>query len=577
MKDTQKCRSTANLAKRLRSRPFESLKALRKKLFDASPWIGFTAALLSVAWILFVALRPGQGVRLKQTPTSLRARASRVPQVVETARPASGAEIDASVQEFSDGMILRAARAELAARGFDELAAEELFKVTPQISYFWVPTAHVRRYRTKLANAPSRPSHPRRGDRDSTHALTPADDSAPPDIAWYANRAGALQSVPLRDVDPGAYLQWHHFRWPSLLVDRFPLSVDQNFPATRLKRSDEQRYWAAGEPPAPQELPVSACPQHLPLTLHSSHLWGLTARAVPSAPAVIIHDSRPDVRHSDLKGIVTVLETGRDRSDPPDDHGTHVAALISALQDDIGVTGVRPGMPLLSVPLDVVERDGHRLVSLKQVLSGLELIRRLLDRNAFEASSRPLARVVLLNYAFEDRDGAGQGRAAPLREAISTLLAHDIALVVPAGNTVDAQSLQSTQVPASLAPLAVSTKGTLIPVAASDMCSGRAWFSRAAALPSGRVLHAPGERIFSAFVNGDTGYLSGTSLAAALVAGLLGHASQQFPQLTMRQHEQLLERTAQQMPASESDLDAVIDGWEYWHAAHAAALQSQRY
>ena len=42
----------------------------------------------------------------------------------------------------------------------------------------------------------------------------------------------------------------------------------------------------------------------------------------------------------------------------PDDHGTHVAGLISAKQDDSGVTGAVPGLKILSAPLHVTEHSG---------------------------------------------------------------------------------------------------------------------------------------------------------------------------------------------------------------------------
>lgn len=440
------------------------------------------------------------------------------------------------LQALSDGEILKVGPVRYMKQRAYLASQEELFEANDGTRYFWVDAKDLSRVKKKILGE------------------------------WFPNTLGRLQSASQqRSIDPGSTLQWHLFPWPNSTLDRFPHTVDQNFPFLRLSRQDEYTYWAQNEVPFVPAHPPRACSEGNPLSLNASRMWeGLPQDADLSRPAIILHDSLPDTQHFDLRGLVSLAPDPkgiRHTQETPDDHGTHVASLMSALRNDKGVTGVVPGLGILAYPLKTaVVPNLEKRVSLHDVLQGLgqivhtqQRIMKSSQRKLGQKSPAERIRVVSLGYAFEGQDQLFIGEGTPLRDAIEALLRFDIAVVVPAGNSSDIKHpIAGTQsFPAAyarLAPQKASRRGVLISVSAMDVCAGRAWFSKEVPLISGRILYAPGERMYAAFPKNDLGYLSGTSQAAAQVAAILGLGATLSPDTAMTTLSTMLEETAKPLP-----------------------------
>ena len=205
-----------------------------------------------------------------------------------------------------------------------------------------------------------------------------------------------------------------------------------------------------------------------------------------------IIDSGIDMTHPDLN-----VDATRSRSfitgvtSPNDDngHGTHVAGIIGALNNNFGVLGVASGATLIS--LKVMGSDGQgTLSSIVQAL-------------AYVNTNASAGDVVNMSFGLD-------GVSTTLDDQIISTANRGIYFAIAAGN--DAQ-LANKISPAN-------TNGTNIyTVSAIDSLDRFASFSN---YGNDVVDYAePGVNILSTFSNGRYAYLSGTSMAAPHLAGLL--------------------------------------------------------
>gem|GEM_PF-627088 len=389
--------------------------------------------------------------------------------------------------------------------------------------------------------------------------------------AVFADSEGRLQAVqavqPQRSIDPSVPLQWHNFGWPSLLVDRFPHTLDQNTVGLREKHGDEFVSWARGRAPRATHLAdkiAPACPAHQPASLHVNRLWRTEGIEEALSGRVILHDGPIDSAHGDLQGAIVPLG-GNGEPLPYSSasllgpHATHLAGVMAARRNDSGVTGVAPA---LTVEAHTVtgQRSGFG-VALSDVVQGIARIERRVKQLAAVSPAEREPAVVLLGYAFDEDVVHNTARGTPLRDALEILLSHDVVVVVPSGNAEN-ETRNEPALPAVLAPFFEGTRGVLLPVSASSLCSERAWFSRRANLASGVEVFAPGERIFSTLPGSDYGTLSGTSQAAAQVAAVIAVGARLAPSLTARSLVASLLRTAQ--PLARVDALALMpDAWSF--------------
>lgn len=372
------------------------------------------------------------------------------------------------------------------------------------------------------------------------------------DLRGIAGRLQAMNVAPAQDS--GLPLQWHLFSWPNLWFDRFPLTVDQNLATSRGRQTDEASYWGAS---ARQAVGWSwakgTCSRNNPVTPSSYKLWDLAVTHPGSHLGhLYLSDSMPDVSHPDLVGVVKVLRKGERVPLQPDAHGTHVVGVTSALRNGLGVVGVIPGLQIAVKPISVHFTQGGPRVSGEDALAALDsLLASLISARAAGLQSH---RVVLLSWAFFESDGLDSGFIAALETRMKRILEFDVAVVVPSGN-LDAGRMKSTGkvYPAVWAGQFKDLHGSLLPVGSSGLCSQASWFSNLAPNSIGTVLLAPGERIFSTLPSGDYGFMSGTSAAAAQVAGVLAMTSARFPDVEMKTQVNTLIRTALPLPNHEGE------------------------
>ena len=169
-------------------------------------------------------------------------------------------------------------------------------------------------------------------------------------------------------------------------------------------------------------------------------------------------------------------------------HGTHVAGTIAALDNDIGVVGVAPGAPVAGIRVLGTLGFG----STSDVIAGV-------DHVAANAAPGDVANMSL-----------GGGASDALDSAVRAAADRGILFVLAAGN--DSADANTTS-PARVEHPNVWT------VSATDETDGFASFSNFGNPPVDCA--APGVGVLSTYLNGGYETLSGTSMAAPHVAGIL--------------------------------------------------------
>jgi len=165
----------------------------------------------------------------------------------------------------------------------------------------------------------------------------------------------------------------------------------------------------------------------------SSKITTFSHRATRIDADVAILDTGLDRDHPDLNVVGGYNCTGRNRDkwDDVEGHGTHVAGIVGALDNRIGVVGVAPGVRLWSVK--VLDSRGRGFMS--WIVCGIDWVTAQRDpRNP----SRPLIEVANMSISFglyrpNDADCGGPGRDG-VHQAICRSVAAGTVYVVAAGN-----------------------------------------------------------------------------------------------------------------------------------------------
>lgn len=255
------------------------------------------------------------------------------------------------------------------------------------------------------------------------------------------------------------------------------------------------RVWAnrPGKNKPPKDDPGVTDP---PLPSQSTP-WGVTRVGGPqdgtglTATAWVI-DTGIDYDHADLNvdtsRAANFVSRGRNTADDGNDHGTHVAGTIAAIDNDIDVVGVAAGATV--VPVRVLDNSGSGFYS--WVIAGIDYV-------AQNGSFGDVANMSLSG-----------GASDTVNKAVRNAAATGIHFVLAAGN--DSVSA-TTRSPAS------ANGSYIYTVSAIDASDNFAWFSNYGNPPVD--VAAPGVNIESTARGGGTTVFNGTSMAAPHVAGLL--------------------------------------------------------
>jgi subtilisin family serine protease len=205
-----------------------------------------------------------------------------------------------------------------------------------------------------------------------------------------------------------------------------------------------------------------------------------------------IVDSGIDFNHSDLTVDQTRSRSfveGQTSADDENGHGTHVAGIIGAKNNTIGVLGVASGASLVS--LRVLDKNGEG--NLSYIIQAL----------AYINTTAAAGDVVNMSVG-------GESGSSILDQQVQNTAARGIYFAIAAGNDSKLANLSS--------PARVNAQNVYT-VSAVDSLDNFASFSNY----GNDVVDfaAPGVRILSTWMGNRYAYASGTSMAAPHVAGLL--------------------------------------------------------
>jgi hypothetical protein len=388
--------------------------------------------------------------------------------------------------------------------------------------------------------------------------VVPNSDVSLQSLSGFALNRRVPKSV---ERDPREGLQWYAEDWQDFPAQRFPLSLDQKYPELQLERQGEMGFWLSNNivmsmgmsgltQPILRSRVGRGCQNHEPLTsrtewIQNWYLDRVSQRKKSPVPvfslaqqsgvavesldsALILHDTIPDLSHPELAGLVyRADELGfSQQRGVTGGHGTHGAGVVAAARNQIGGSGIAPGAKILAFGLmnqngSEAQSSGSSKLHLSDVIPGLSDIKKYLDARASDRPGERGARVILLGYAAEVEQ---LSYARPLTLVIEDILyEHDVLVVAPSGNQITGKnSAKSYFAPSDSALNSNSgrSRGFVLPVAASDVCSRPAWFTHVAEALPGRSFFAPGQGIYSTFPNSDYGFLTGTSSSAAVAAGI---------------------------------------------------------
>lgn len=205
-----------------------------------------------------------------------------------------------------------------------------------------------------------------------------------------------------------------------------------------------------------------------------------------------ILDTGIDLDHEDLNvdvaRSVNFIPRGPDSPNDLNGHGTHVAGVIAAKDNDIDVIGVAAGADVVAVR--VLNRRGSG--SYSGIIAGVEYV-------AQYGTSGDVANMSLSGSAYQALDNA-----------VINASAQGIKFILAAGNEGDDANNYSP---------ARANANNVYTISAIDINDVFAYWSNYGNPPVDFA--APGVSIFSLYKDGSTATMSGTSMSAPHVAGIL--------------------------------------------------------
>ena len=223
-----------------------------------------------------------------------------------------------------------------------------------------------------------------------------------------------------------------------------------------------------------------------------------------------VMDTGIDLEHEDISvagGISFV--SGITGYDDDNGHGTHVAGIIAALNNTIGVIGTAPEASLYSIK--VLNANGSGYYS--DIIAGIE----------WGANNN----IDILSMSF-----GGLVGSKALKKALVQAEKTGLLLIAAAGNSGGYGKLDTINYPANY--------NSVIAVGAIDQNRQRTAFS---SIGKDLELMAPGVSILSTIPGGYAAY-NGTSMATPFVSGVAALVWQQHPELSNKDIREILNHSA---------------------------------
>ncbi len=253
-----------------------------------------------------------------------------------------------------------------------------------------------------------------------------------------------------------------------------------------------KRISSAGAVPVPTQID--------PLTLGLPAVSGSLVKTTTSKVVAVI-DTGIDGKHVDLR-VVRSVGFGYSNGNDQNGHGTHVAGIIGAKVNNRGVVGVYPAVSLWS--LRVLSASGSGTYG--DVAKALQYVR----SNASQVAAANMS--------------LGGGYSQMINDLVDACVDAGVVMVVAAGNErADAQSSTPASAPKAITVSALcDTDGRYGGIGPSSSLGKDDTFATFSNYGTRVDVIAPGVNILSTLPKNRYGSLSGTSMAAPHVAGLMG-------------------------------------------------------
>ncbi|MFD1929318.1 S8 family serine peptidase [Sporosarcina siberiensis] len=253
-----------------------------------------------------------------------------------------------------------------------------------------------------------------------------------------------------------------------------------------------------------------------------SHKLGFTGKGIK----IGIIDSGIDKNHPDLEvaGGISFIGSPTDYHDDDNGHGTHVAGIIAARDNDFGTIGIAPEVELYAIK--AMGNDG--LGNNSDVIQGIEW-------------------AVANNLDIINLSITTQQKSIIMELAINNAYEHGLLIVGAAGNQLidfiePVDVLYPARFPAVIAVGAINKNGDK-----SDF----SYYGNSLEFV------APGEEVFSTYIQNPTkkpyATSSGTSMAAPFVTGIAALYKEAYPLLNNKQIRSLMQKDAMDLGALGKD------------------------
>ncbi len=244
--------------------------------------------------------------------------------------------------------------------------------------------------------------------------------------------------------------------------------------------------------------------------------WDITTGSPNIRVAVL--DSGADLDHPDLTGQIYAETDVVDNDGSADDdggHGTHVAGIIAAKANNgIGVAGIAPGVKLI-----VVDVFGPEYAYTSDIIEGLNF------------ATNNGADVINMSFGCYENDSAFEA-------AVNQAAAAGAVCVAAAGNESTSALCYPSDYDACVSVIATTSSDT------------KASYSNYGSL---KDISAPGTGIYSTYLNGQYAYMSGTSMASPVTAGVAALIWSANPGLSAAEVKNILYSTAADLGTSGKD------------------------